>query len=263
MAPAIKNFTCDSFSMDYATFGEGPRALIILPGMSVTPVLPSAGAVARAFSQFTATHTVFLIERKREIREGYTVIDMAEDTATMLKGLGISDADVYGASQGGMMALAMAIAHPELVHRLAVVSTLSKQNSRSLETMAEWVDLSNQGDPVRLNRSVFTKVYSPEYYSRFERAFKVIEKSGTPEDMERFGILAKATAGVDFYDRLTEIKCPVAVFGVEDDTVLAGQGSKEIAEKLGCRYHCYPGKGHAVYDEDPDFPARLFAFFNA
>lgn len=263
MSTDIRNYTCSSFSIDYATFGDGPRALVILPGMSVTSVLMAAGAVARAFSQFCSTHTVYLIDRKRDIQPGYTVIDMADDTATMLQALGISGADVYGASQGGMIALALAIRHPELVHKLAVASTLSRQNTRSRETMAEWVELSNQDDPVALNRSVFKKVYSPEFFSRNERAFRVIEKSGSQEDMRRFGILSVATADFDVYDRLQEIKCPVSVFGVEDDTVLSGQGSREIADKLGCPYFCYPGKGHAAYDEDPEFTSRLLAFFNA
>lgn len=262
MAPAIKNFTCDSFSMDYAVFGNGPRALIILPGMSLKSVLSSAGTVAHAFAKFNNTHTVYIIDRKHDIQPGYSVIDMADDTAAMMKGLGISDADVYGASQGGIMALAMAISHPELVHKLAVVSTLSRQNARSIETMIEWEELAKQGNPAALNRSIFSKVYSPEFNTKYKRALRVFENEGTPEEMARFGILAVATAGVDIYDRLTDIKCPVTVFGVENDTVLSGQGSKEVAEKIGCPYYCYPGTGHAIYDEDPDFPSKLFAFFN-
>lgn len=237
--------------------------MAILPGMSLCSVLPNATAVARAFEQFASTHTIYLIERKKDIQPGYSVNDMAEDTATMLAALGITDADVYGASQGGMMAIAMAIAHPELVHKLAIVSTHSRQSATSRKVMAEWEQLAGQGDPVALNRSVFSKVYSPAYYKEYERAFKILEKQGSPEDMRRFGILAKATAEFDIYDRLQEIKCPVAVFGVQDDTVLSGQGSKDIADKLGCPYFCYPGTGHAVYDEDPEFPARLFAFFGA
>lgn len=263
MSPDIKNFTSGELAIDYATFGNGPRALIILPGMSMNSVLNASSSVARAFLMFKDTHTAYLIDRKKDIQPGYTVNDMATDTAAMLKALGISDADVYGASQGGMIALTMAIEHPELLHKLAVVSTSSRQNPTSIAAMEEWEALSKLDDPAPLNRSIFRKVYSADYFSKYERAFQVLEKAGTKEDMRRFGIMAVATADFDIYDRLPEIKCPAVVFGMENDPVLSGQASKEIAEKLGCPYYGYPGTGHAVYDEDPEFPARLFAFFGA
>ena len=45
---------------------------------------------------------------------------MAQDTATLLKSLKLGRVDVVGFSDGGILALMLAIRHPELVHRLVI-----------------------------------------------------------------------------------------------------------------------------------------------
>jgi pimeloyl-ACP methyl ester carboxylesterase len=45
---------------------------------------------------------------------------MAQDTATLLKSLKLGRVDVVGFSDGGILALIIAIRHPELVHRLVI-----------------------------------------------------------------------------------------------------------------------------------------------
>ena len=49
------------------------------------------------------------------IPKDYTIADMADDQAKVLKTLGISDACVMGVSQGGMISMHLAAKYPELV----------------------------------------------------------------------------------------------------------------------------------------------------
>jgi pimeloyl-ACP methyl ester carboxylesterase len=60
--------------------------------------------------------------------EQYTLSDMAEDTAILLRELGISPAHVVGASMGGMIAQLLAAEHPDAVRSL--VSIMSTTGSR-------------------------------------------------------------------------------------------------------------------------------------
>jgi pimeloyl-ACP methyl ester carboxylesterase len=48
---------------------------------------------------------------------------MADDTAALLEQLGVHDADILGFSNGGTVALQIALRHPELVHRLIICSS--------------------------------------------------------------------------------------------------------------------------------------------
>jgi pimeloyl-ACP methyl ester carboxylesterase len=45
---------------------------------------------------------------------------MMQDTATLLKSLRLNHVDIVGFSDGGILALMLAIRHPELVHRLVI-----------------------------------------------------------------------------------------------------------------------------------------------
>ena len=81
--------------------------------------------------------------------------------------------------------------------------------------------------------------------------------------MLRFYHLIKVTVDFDVYDRLPEIKCPCFVSGSFKDMVLSGQGSVEIAEKLGCPMYMYDEYSHAVYDEAPDYRGRMLDWFRS
>jgi len=52
-----------------------------------------------------------------------SLVDMGDDMATILKELGLGQVDVLGYSLGGGVAFRLAAQHPELVRRLALVST--------------------------------------------------------------------------------------------------------------------------------------------
>lgn len=66
---------------------------------------------------------VYLFSRKNMIPKDYTIADMADDQAKVLKTLGISDACVMGVSQGGMISMHLAAKYPELVqHRMQMMS---------------------------------------------------------------------------------------------------------------------------------------------
>ena len=66
---------------------------------------------------------VYLFSRKNMIPKDYTIADMADDQAKVLKTLGISDACVMGVSQGGMISMHLAVKYPELVqHRMQMMS---------------------------------------------------------------------------------------------------------------------------------------------
>lgn len=241
------------FTMEYAAFGNGDKPLVIIPGVSLKSVLPSAPAVAAQYDRFTSDHRIYLFERKKDMKPGYSVIEMAEDTAEAMKLLGIENADVFGASQGGMIAQVIAARYPSLVGRLLLGSTLTRQNETSIRTFTEWIRLADLGNAETLNRAVFTKVYSEAYYKKYESVFHNLEKEGTEEEIRRFGILIRACIRFDFRNEIKKIRCPIHAIGATEDRVLSEDGTAEIGYLTGCHTGIIKGCGHAVYDECPMF----------
>ena len=65
----------------------------------------------------------------------------------------------------------------------------------------------------------------------------------------------------DTYELLTNITCPTLVIGGQEDRIVTAQASVEIAEKIpNSRLYLYDGLGHGLYEEAPDFLARVSAF---
>lgn len=60
---------------------------------------------------------------------------------------------------------------------------------------------------------------------------------------------------------LETVTCPTLVIGSAKDRVFGKRSVEAVAQKLNCPLFMYDGYGHAVYDEAPDFPRRLYEFF--
>lgn len=248
--------------LPYCRFGKGKRPFLILPGLSVTDVLASSEAVAEAYDCFTEDYTVYLFARKRQIPQGYTVFDMADDLATAFRALGIADADVFGASQGGMAALALAIRYPELIRRAVIGSSQARPNPTGRAVLGGWSALARARQCRELNRGFFTSIYSKAFYEQNRAVFEQLEGTVySAADLDTFAILSDAAASFDCFDRLGEIRAPLLVLGAEDDRVLTPAASREIADKTGCACYIYPGYSHTVYDEAPDYRDRMLNFF--
>ena len=101
--------------MDYAVFGKGTEAMVIIPGLTLRDVKGAGAGLAFSFRKFAKDYRVYVFDKVNEVPEGYTVSDMASDTAEAMRTLGISGAYVYGVSLGGMVAQCLAIDHPCLV----------------------------------------------------------------------------------------------------------------------------------------------------
>lgn len=243
--------------MEYFSFGHGSRPLIIIPGVSMHSVMLSAAGIQAGFQIFTEDWTVYVFDRKKNIQEGYSVMDMAEDTAAAMSALGLSACDIFGASQGGMIAQCIAIAHPELVHALYLGSTMARPNALFREVMHTWISLAEADDVRLLNHEVNTRIYSPEFYGRFRSIFEAGEGTAAADEICRFDILVKACLTFDVYDQLDAIRCPVFVVGSRADRVVSAAASEEIAQQLHCSLYMYDGYSHAVYDEAPDYRQRM------
>lgn len=258
--PEIYTVKADDFEMDYTKFGSGKRAFVIIPGLSLESVLLSRAGIEALYSGFKKDFTVYVFDRRKNPPESYTVREMARETAIAMKEVGIRDADIFGASQGGMMAQCIAVDYPELVHKLVLGSTMAKENQTSESVMKTWIEHARKGDIYSLNSAMFEKIYSKEYLEKYALAFERLKKNGSAEICERFVAKTMACNGFSIYDELEKIKCPVLVIGSVCDNVLTGEASVEIAEKLGCELYMYDGYSHAVYDEAPDYTNRVYEF---
>lgn len=250
----------DNIEMDYITFGTGEKALIMIQGLNTNGIKGAAVSLAYMYRIFAKDYTVYLFDRRANVQEGITVREIATDIAKAMDALHIAKADVFGVSQGGMIAQYLAIDRPDLVNKLVLAVTLSKNNETVEKVLANWIDLTEQGEFKQLVLDMAEKMYSEAYVKRYKPFMPLLTLLQKPKDVERFLILTRACLTCNTYELLDKITCPVFVIGGKLDKVTSGTASEEIASKLGCEIYMYENLGHAAYEEAPDFNKRIYDF---
>lgn len=247
--------------MRYIRFGKGTSDLIMIQGLNTNGLKGTGGMLARMYRSFAEKYTVTLFDRRENVPEGFTARQIAADIALGMEALKIKKADVFGISQGGMIAQYLAIDRPELVHRLVLAVTLSRNNPTAQAAIGRWIELTEEKNFRGLVADMAEKMYSEAYGKKLMALLPLMTAIQTPRDVDRFLILTKACLTCDTYEELDKIKCPTLVIGGAKDKIVTAEASEEIAGKLGCELYIYEEQGHAVYDEAKDFKKRVLEFF--
>ena len=264
MSIQIQTVTSGSCSMDYFHFGNGPKTLVILPGLSVQSVMKSAAAVAHAYQMFTEDFTVYVFDRRNDLPQSYPINEMANDTYAVMRQLGLQQINLFGASQGGMIALSIAARHPSFVEKLIVGSSSPACSASQYQIVESWVRLAQNGQADALLLSFGAAVYPSEMFQKLRPLVLETAKTVTDEELRRFRILAEGIRSFDITKKLNQIQCPVLAISAKDDGVF-GPNAALFMEQCFSNHSSfssfvYDGYGHAAYDTAPDYRARMLRF---
>ncbi len=263
----IQTIHTAEFDMDYFKFGNGKRVLIIIPGVSLQSVMLSADLVAEAYALLTDEFTIYVFDRRREMPDDYDIPGMAKDTEKAIRALGLEKISIFGASQGGMIAMNIALDAPELVDKLIIGSSAALVDDRAKKVFRRWIALAETQDPVALSLDFGETLYPKSVFEQSRQLLIDAASTVTSKDLSRFIIMTRCLLNYDIRNVVNKIACPLLVIGDEDDQVL---GSDEIhnfdiylKDKQNYRLHMYSGYGHAAYDIAPDYRALMLEFLKS
>ena len=189
---------------------------------------------------------------------------MAADYKAACEKLSVTKADVFGVSQGGMIAQYLAIDYPELVEKLVLAVTLSKQNETVEKVVSSWIKMAEKNDYNSLFIDTAEKSYTEKRLRKYRPLYPLLSKIGKPKSFNRFIIQANACITHNAYDELDKIKCPTLVIGGDSDKVTGPGTSEEIAGKIkNSKLIIYKGLGHSMYEEAKDFNTKVMEFISS
>jgi pimeloyl-ACP methyl ester carboxylesterase len=131
----------NGLNLYYEIRGSG-QPLVLLPGGFMT-----VEAMGEIVPQLAATRLVIGVELQghghtADIERPLRFELMADDIASLIRHLGLEQADMFGFSLGGGVGLQTAIRHPEVVRKLALASTPFKKDGWYPEVLAGMASIS-------------------------------------------------------------------------------------------------------------------------
>ncbi len=192
-----------------------------------------------------------LLTRSRRAAQ-YSMLDMVDDTAALLRVLGLAPAHVIGASMGGMIAQGLAARHPRSV--------------RSLTSIMSSTGSLRSGQPSLRLYSVFLRrapLGREAFIAHMQRVFAAIGSRGLPRDEDDIRAIAATSydrdhdpdgagrqlaaiiAAADRTPELRRITAPTLVIHGSADRLVSPSGGRATARAIpGARLMIVPGMGH-------------------
>jgi pimeloyl-ACP methyl ester carboxylesterase len=187
----------------------------------------------------------------------YSLVDMAADAAGLLDALGIDSANIVGASMGGMIAQAFAIAYPEKTRTLtSIMSTTGDPavGQASPDALASLLGPAPTTREEAVERGVHLQkvIGSPGYAFDEpllrERAGAAYDRSFHPAGMVRQ--VAAVVSQPDRTQSLHDVRVPTLVIHGADDPLVNPSGGQATADAVpGAKLMIVPGMGHDLPPE--------------
>lgn len=209
-------------------------------------------------------------------RESWTLAQWADDVKAFCEALGIVKPVVYGASFGGMVAMAYATRHPAHPGKLVLASTSAQATAHAQAKVAMFTRLGGEKAGALARRRFIEGDTSPAVLAAWlEVAFPLYTRTPLdPAMVARLTIHREATAWFnreggegrtfDLLADLARIRCPTLVLGGLQDPMLPIECQRDIAAALApglLTYREFDDCGHGVIPDVPHLALPLLREF--
>ena len=231
----------------FEVYGEG-APLLVLHG--------NGGSIAGMRAQipaFAENHRVIAVDSRGQGQSSdgdaeITYALMAEDMVALLNALELDKADVFGWSDGGIIGISMAHAHPERVGKVvAFGANYHWDDAIEFPTPAE----DDTPDPL-------LKVIEP-YAAQFIEDMKNM----APETQVKLGALMEQYPNFTL-EALSQIQCPILVMSGDHDLVKLEHTLRMFQHLPHAQLSIIPGSSHCAPWEQPEVVnATSLRFFDS
>lgn len=262
--------------LSYEIHGEGSDCLVLHggPGMSCA-LWPALRPLARH------ARLVFYDHRGHGLSRGVVprtrpLEALADDAAGLIRELGLRRPVVFGHSNGGFIALHLALRHPRLVSKLVLVDTaasaafrpVSRENARRRATPKIRRALATLWNDTLPDDQAFERAWRTVQPLYFHRPTPERIRAVTAPLRYRLAARRRIFASYDGYDvrqRLSHIGKPTLVIVGKDDWITTPEFARELAAGIpGARLAVFARSGHNPFvEESRRFTAVVSEFLNS
>ena len=160
----------------------------------------------------------------------FSLDDVAAQYKGLLDSLGIERATVIGNSQGGAIAITMALNYPDLVDKLVLMAP------GGLETRETYMEMEGIKAMIRvlykegISKETMRKVFTLQLHDESKITEEVIEERFQVAMTQHRDNIARIRVA-NQEERLSEIRCPVLCFWGANDKFCPASGASKIASR--------------------------------
>ncbi len=233
-------------SMYYEIGGAGPPLLLLHAGF-----LTIESSFDKLRAPLRQHHNVVALEqqghgRTRDIDRPMSYRQMVDDTAAALRQLRIDRTSVFGWSDGGVVALGLALEHPDLIDKVAIVGA----------------GYSPAAEPPEFRDRMRSLEPGDERFSEFRARYEKVapEPAAWPRLVEKVKAMYLSFAGWD-EKRLRELAAPLMVMLGDRDFATLEHAIELYRLVPDGRLAVLPGSDHAAPVAHPDWVAAMLVEF--
>lgn len=250
----------------YELHGKGPD-LVLIQGLTANY------RVWSLMLENLATHFRVLVFDNRgagqssQPKGGYTIDDMATDTAKLMEYLQIDSAFVVGHSMGGAIVQKLCILHPDKVKAAIIAGSIAQQPKTTGMQIETTTKLINAGVSQNLIfETVIPWIYGNTFLENPANMEAELKRMQSDPDLQTYDGYVGQVAALENYNTLSQLKkihCPTLVLGGDEDLLTPVSCSEIIAEKIPkARLEIIKKCGHMFSREQPKaFMKHIISFF--
>ncbi len=254
----------------YQIVGTGVP-LILIGGYSLTKEswLPLISQLADHFQVITFDNRG--IGETESNKKEFSIADMATDAVTLMDGLGIDKAHVFGISMGGLIAQNICLDYPERVLKTVLGCTTHGGREAIPGDRAAMKSLADAADPA-IARADSLEASLPFFFSKSFRENNSTEvddfiKQSLTMNTPKEGLKGQMGA-LSVYNskpRLAEIDLQVLILTGDEDVLIPAENSQLLQAAIpAAELTIVKGAGHLFYLEQPEFVgSNLVKFLQA
>ena len=254
----------DGVQIAYATVGAGPVLVKAANWLSHLEFDWNSPVWRHWLTGLSAHHTLVRYDERGCGLSDWEVDDFSleawvRDLETVVDMLGLERFPLLGISQGGPVAIAYAVRHPEKVSHLILYGSyacglLRKRSPTAaqleeLETLLQLIKVGwGQDNPAF--RQVFTTFFMPEATAEQMHWFNDLQRMSTsPGNAVKF---RTAFSQLDVRDLATRVTTPTLVLHARDDAAEPFEEGRRLAALIpGARFIPLEGKNHLLLESEP------------
>jgi len=176
----------------------------------------------------------------------YSIATMASDAAAVLDAAGVSDANIFGVSMGGMIAQEFALQHPKRVRSLILGCTAAGGPTavRAEPEAAQMLMTRDKMSPEQAAEAPVPFIYDPATPREWIDEDIAIRRPCFPRP-EAYRAQLQGILAWEAYSRLSGIAAPTLVIHGESDRLVPPGNAKLIAERIpGAKLVMIPHASH-------------------